>query len=412
MSQFEQTKKRLEKTSKVLGVSSREMGNLYEYKNIKSAELKVHNGSYLAWRIIHNNSLGPGKGGIRFHPEVDEDEVKSLSLWMSLKNSLSGLPFGGAKGGVRIDPKDKTKEELEEVSREYVRAFSDYIGENKDIPAPDVYTNSEVMSWMLDEYEKNKGESSPASFTGKPLSLGGCALRESATAWGGVIILEEALKNFGKDNAGTRIAVQGFGNAGMNISKMLFEKGFKIVAVSDSKGSLFKEDGINIEKLEKYKKENGTIVGFGDAEDLTKNDILLLDVDILILAALSGQITKENAADISARFILELANGPVSEGAGSILFERGIIDIPDILANSGGVLGSYFEWVQNKNGNIFDTDYLREKFVKTLKKNWKKVYDFYENKNKEIDLRASAYAIAVFKIIEAERLRGVIKKSK
>ncbi|HDI02709.1 MAG TPA: Glu/Leu/Phe/Val dehydrogenase, partial [Candidatus Aenigmarchaeota archaeon] len=246
---FENVFKTLKKVSKVMKLSEVEMKVLTSFKRIKKEEIVVGGEVYEAWRIVHNDALGPGKGGIRFHPNVSEDEVKSLAFWMSIKNSLAGLPYGGAKGGVKLNPKILTREEIEKISREYIRKFYEVLGEDKDIPAPDVNTNSEIMGWMLDEYEKIKGKHEPAMITGKPLSLGGCKFRQTSTSKGGYIIFKEMLER--EEKKDVTIAVQGFGNAGYNFAKFAFNDGFKVVAVSDSKGGIYDPEGLNIDEVKK-----------------------------------------------------------------------------------------------------------------------------------------------------------------
>ena len=408
MSIFEDIKKRLNKISEFIGLNEKELDLLLNHKKISKEILNVNGKNYDAWRIIHSNALGPGKGGIRFHQNVSEDEVKSLSFWMSLKTSLIGLPFGGAKGGVRVNPKELSNKEIEELSRSYINAFSDVIGVDKDIPAPDVYTNSKVMAWMLDEYEKIKGKHEPGMITGKPIELGGMAIRSDATSKGGFIILKEFLKKAGKNSKEMNVAIQGFGNAGSHLALMMNKDGFNIVAVSDSKGGIYDKSGLDIPKIIELKKNDKKVSDY-DGEELTNREILELDVDILILAALENQITKENAEDIKAKFIMEIANGPISFEADEILLEKEIEVIPDILANSGGVLVSYFEWVQNKIGGILEEEFYKNKLEEMMKHAFDRVYNFCHENGRECinsDMRTSSYIIAIRRILDAERLRG------
>ncbi|MCD6368121.1 MAG: Glu/Leu/Phe/Val dehydrogenase [Candidatus Aenigmarchaeota archaeon] len=400
---FENVSSILKRVSNYMGLSESEIYVLSSFKRIKREEIELNGNKYPAWRIVHNDALGPGKGGIRFHPNVSEDEVKSLSFWMSIKNSLAGIPFGGAKGGVKVDPKTLSPEELEELSRKYIRAFHDVIGENKDVPAPDVYTNPTIMGWMLDEYEKIKERHEPGMITGKPIVLGGCKFRGTSTSKGGFIIFEEILSTIEKKDV--TIAVQGFGNAGYNFAKMAYDEGYKVVAVSDSKGGIYDENGLNIDEVKKIKSEKGTVIEF-DAQKISNKEILELDVDFLILAALENQITENNVENIKARNIIELANGPVTPEADKRLFERGIFVVPDILANSGGVIGSYFEWIQNKTGGAFESSYLEERFEKMMKENYSKVYEVY--KRDGVDMRTAAYSLAIRRILDAEKARGRI----
>lgn len=398
---FENISQNLNAVCEILELGQVERKLLLDFKRIKKEILKVDGKRYDAFRILHNDSLGPGKGGIRFHPNVCEDEVKSLSFWMSIKNSLAGLPYGGAKGGVKINPKDMQPGQLEKISRAYVRAFHEVLGEDIDVPAPDVYTNSQVMGWMLDEYEKIEGSHRPGMITGKPLSLGGLDFRKTSTSKGGFIVFEELLLKLGKKKA--TVAVQGFGNAGYNFAKFADEGGFTVVAVSDSGGAVHDETGLDIDKVKKIKDKKRSVTGY-EAKKITNEELLELDVDFLVLAAMENQVTRQNAGRVKAKHIIELANGPVTSEADQILHEKGIKVVPDILANAGGVIGSYFEWVQNKTGNIFEEDYLEKRLENMMKENFKKVYDLHTRKN--IDMRTAAYVLAVQRILDAERVRG------
>lgn len=406
---FHEIEKRIEKVSKLMDLKEKEKDVLMQFASIQKADLNVNGKKYYAFRIIHSNALGPGKGGIRFHPNVNEDEVKSLAFWMSLKNSLVGLPYGGAKGGVRVNPKELNEQEIEELSREFVRAFYKTMGQDKDIPAPDVYTNSKIMGYMLDEFETLINKKEPGFITGKPLSLGGCVLRNDATSKGGFIVLNQLIKKSKLDRDKIKVVIQGFGNAGSYIAKMLFDNNIKVIGVSDSKGGIYNEKGLNIEEVMKIKKETRNVVNYADkseAEKITNKELLKLDTDILILAALENQITKENADNIKAKYILELANGPTTAEADIILNENNVLVVPDILANAGGVTVSYFEWVQNRTGHIFDIDYFEEKLNRIMTNAFNKVFDLANKK--EISLREAAYILAIQRILEAEKARGHI----
>ncbi len=405
MEVFENIEKSLEKVAKFMGLKENELNLLLNHKKVSHVVFEVNNNKYEAWRIIHNNSLGPGKGGIRFHENVSEDEVKSLSFWMSLKTSLMGLPLGGAKGGVKVNPKELNESDIEEISRAYIKAFHDVLGSEKDIPAPDVYTNAKIMAWMLDEYEKIKGRHEPGMITGKPLELGGIPLRADSTSKGGLIVLKEFLKKVNKDKKDLKIAIQGFGNAGLNIAKMLDDESFKIVAVSDSKGGIYSDSGLDISEIIDIKQKKGSVQDYQSSK-ITNKELLELDVDLLVLAALENQITKENAEKIKAKYILELANGPVTAEADEILLKNNIIIIPDILANAGGVVVSYFEWLQNKIGNILEEEFLERKFNEIMINSFHKVYDLFQEHKKQLDMRSTAYVIAIKRILEAERFRG------
>lgn len=367
-----------------------------------SGEVKI----FEAYRVQHNNALGPTKGGIRFHQEVTLEEVNTLAFLMSLKTSLSGLPFGGAKGGVKVDPKKLSKGELERLSREYVRGLYPNLGPHKDIPAPDVNTTPEIMSWMLDEYETLLGESAPAVITGKPLALGGSRGRDVATALGGIYILERICTLRREQLQDMGVVIQGFGNAGLNAAEILSEKKCRIIAVSDSSGGLFEKTGLPVSVLVKAKKDGKSLAEISshgslkDARKISNEELLELPCDILIPAALGGQITIENAARIKAEIILELANAPITAEADTLLYKNGVYVIPDILANAGGVIVSYFEWVQN----LYGYSWTKEEVFSKLQKQTTEVVDSIYEKGK--NLRVCAYVEALKRILEAEQMRG------
>lgn len=400
--------KRLKQLQKVGHFSDQEIKLLSSPKRIRRAKLKIGSQTLSAWRILFSDALGPGKGGIRFHPGVCEDEVKSLSFWMTIKDSLAGIPYGGAKGGVKFNPKKVSNKTLEAVSRKFTDAFYQYLGQDKDVPAPDVYTNSQIMAWVLDEYEKKVGHHEPAMITGKPLELQGCVLRGDATAKGGFIVIKEAVKQLKLNRHGS-VAVQGFGNAGANLAKMLEKDGFKIVAVSDSQGGIYNKKGLNLKKVEQAKAKLGSVTDYSKGEKVSNQELLELKVDILVLAALENQVTKDNAAKIRAKTVVEIANGPTTYEADKILFAKKIMVVPDVLANSGGVIVSYFEWCQNKTGNILDRKYLEDLLVKKMTNSWQRVFHTYQEHQKKIDLRTSAWLLAVKRILAAEKLRGNLK---
>ncbi len=403
-STYSSIRQRLETIAKIYPLSDTEIDYLLTPAQEKIAEISVGGEKYQAYRVINNRALGPGKGGIRFHPDVNLDEVKSLAFWMSLKNSLAGLPYGGAKGGVAFDPKSCDSKTIEKISRAYIDHFYKYLGENIDIPAPDVATNPKVMAIMLDQFEKKVGHHEPGMITGKPLELGGSSVRGDATAKGGYIIINELLHHVKLPSKKISVAIQGFGNAGMNIAKMLQQDQFKIVAVSDSRGGIVDMSGLDVNKVIETKNSRRSVVDF-EADKISNQEILELDVDILILAALENQITEGNASKIKARNIIELANGPVTPEADKILFEKGVLVVPDILANSGGVIASYFEWCQNKTGNILEDDFLVKKLHEHMETAWHKVFELSLEEPQK-DLRTAAYIIALDRIIRAERLRG------
>ncbi len=377
-----------------------------EPAQINYKELDINGKKYPAWRIVYNRALGPGKGGIRFHPDVNEDEVKSLAFWMTLKDSLADVPYGGAKGGIKFDPKKADAAELEEVSRKYIDAFWEDLGQDKDIPAPDVYTNSQIMAWMLDEFEKKVGHHEPGMITGKPIELGGIKLRVDATAQGGYLVTKEMIEQFLLGKKGLTIAIQGFGNAGLYMAKKLYKDGLKIVAVSDSQGGIYDKNGLDINVLADLKNRGQSVNDYSVGSKITNAELLALPVDILILAALENQIIADNAEEIQTNYIVEIANGPISYDADKILSGKKKIIVPDILANSGGVIVSYFEWAQNRTGQILDEEYLRGLLDKKMKSNWQKVYTKYKEKSGAITLRQAAYTIAVNRIILAGKLRG------
>ncbi len=401
---FKEVQQFLSKIAPLANLSHKELIALQAPNAIHKAMIKVGKKKYPAFRVQYNNARGPYKGGIRFHPNVTLDEVKALSFWMSLKTAIADIPFGGGKGGVAIDPKDLSKKDLEETSRKYVRAFYKYLGPSSDIAAPDVYTNAQTMAWMLDEYEKIVGHSAPAMITGKPLELGGSQLREVATALGGIFILEEAVKKINLTKK--RVAIQGFGNVGGFAAKLLYDMGYTIVALSDSSGGIFSEKGIDPYEAQIIKEEKGQIGLLGKIKKISNEELLELPVDILIPAALENQITKKNASKIKAKIVLELANGPTSSDADEVLHNQDVLVIPDVLANSGGVTVSYFEWVQNNEGYYWNEELVRKRLKAKMVLAFNRVWARYEKGS--YDMRTAAYLLAIESIIAAERLRGRI----
>lgn len=357
-----------------------------------------------AFRIQYNDALGPTKGGIRFHPSVDVNEVSELAFLMSLKTSLVGLPYGGAKGGIRIDPKKLSEGELERVSRGYVKEMSNFIGPNIDIPAPDVNTNPKIMGWMVDEFEQIKRVKSPGVFTGKPILIGGSLGRDKSTAKGGFFIIEEKYKNLDKSNL--KVAIQGFGNAGFNVAQMLNEIGFKIVAVSDSSCGLYDENGLDIDALVSFKDKRGKFSDYEKYAKISNEELLELDVELLVPAALGGVITRNNVSNVKAKVILELANAPITTEADKTLELKGVEVIPDILANSGGVIVSYFEWVQNLSNYYWDA----EKVDRELKEKILRAYNDVktEAQNQKFSLRTASLVISTTRILNAEKIRGTL----
>jgi glutamate dehydrogenase/leucine dehydrogenase len=420
--------KQLNSIAKYLDISKSELEILKSPKEIikKDISIKLDNGKrkeYVAFRVQHNNERGPFKGGIRFHQDVTENEVKALSMWMTWKCAVVGIPFGGGKGGVVVDPKKLSKGELERLSRAYMRAFAEYFGAWRDIPAPDVNTNPQVMAWMLDEYQKWQmangkwqmaNHSSPyAVVTGKPVELGGSQGRSEATGLGGAIVLEKLAEKMKLKKSNARVAVQGYGNVGYWFSYFAEKAGFKVVAASDSKGSVFVPKGISPELTLECKREKGQIAGcycVGSVCDLkhgkpiSNEELLELDVDVLVPAALEGVINKGNAGKIRAKVIVEMANGPVTPEADVILGKRGIISIPDILANAGGVTTSYFEWVQNLSGYYWKKELVFKRLREIMEDSFESVWK--TSRDKEIDLKTAAYVLAVQRVVDALRLRS------
>ena len=362
---------------------------------------------FTGYRVQYNDALGPTKGGIRFHPDVNLEEIKTLAFLMTLKCAVIGLPYGGAKGGVMIEPSRFSKEELERVSRGYIREIRHFIGPQIDIPAPDVNTNSQIMAWMLDEYEKLEGKHVPGVLTGKPILLGGSKAREFSTSMGGAYVLHEMVDSFDMKPKNTTVAVQGFGNVGMHIARILDEWGYKVVAVSDSKSGIYNPKGLKIKDVMKHKEKSGKVAKFAGAKEVSNEELLELKVDVLIPAALEDQITKKNAHKIKAKLILEMANAPITPEADEILLDKDIFVIPDILANAGGVVVSYFEWVQNSQNYYWSEKVVLER-LKTYMTDAVKELSMVCTDFK-CDMRASLYINAVKKILEAERLRGNLK---
>ena len=360
---------------------------------------------FTGYRAQHNDAIGPTKGGVRFHPNVTEKEVSALSIWMTLKSGIVDLPYGGGKGGIICDPREMSFRELEALSRGYVRALSQVVGPTKDIPAPDVFTNSQIMAWMMDEYSRIDEFNSPGFITGKPIVLGGSDGRESATAKGVTICIEEAAKKRGISVKGARVIVQGFGNAGSFLAKFMHDMGAKVIAISDAEGALHDPDGLDIDYLLDRRDSFGTVTNLFD-DTITNQEMLELDTDILVPAAVQNQITEENAHNIKADIVVEAANGPTTLEATKILTERGILLVPDVLASSGGVTVSYFEWVQNNQGYYWKDEEVQEKLREVLVRSFNNVYT--TSQNRQIDMRLAAYMVGVRRATEAARYRGWI----
>ncbi|MFC0559849.1 Glu/Leu/Phe/Val family dehydrogenase [Halalkalibacter alkalisediminis] len=358
---------------------------------------------FTGFRAQHNDSVGPTKGGVRFHPNVTEKEVKALSIWMSLKAGIVDLPYGGGKGGIICDPREMSFRELERVSRGYVRAISQIVGPTKDIPAPDVFTNSQIMAWMLDEYSRIREFDSPGFITGKPLVLGGSHGRESATAKGVTICIREAAKKKGIDIEGARVVIQGFGNAGSFLAKFMHDAGAIVVGISDAYGALYDPEGLDIDYLLDRRDSFGTVTKLFK-ETITNEELLELDCDILVPAAIENQITEKNAHEIKASIVVEAANGPTTMEATRILTERDILLVPDVLASAGGVTVSYFEWVQNNQGYYWTEEEVEGKLEAVMVGSFENIYKL--SRTRKVDMRLAAYMIGVRKMAEASRFRG------
>jgi len=360
--------------------------------------------SFIGYRSFHNNALGPTKGGIRFHPDVTPEEVKALSVWMTIKSSLLGLPYGGGKGGVLCNPADLSPRELEALSRGYIRAMAPHMGPYKDVPAPDVNTNPQVMAWMFDEYSSIVGENTFGLLTGKPLILGGSKGRVEATGRGTVVTIKQAANHLDMNLAETTTVVQGFGNVGSVAARLMHDAGSKVIAVMEVDGGVYNPEGLDIPKMLEYKVEHGSVAGYPDGEPISNDELLTLECDILIPAALENQITSRNAHDIKAKIVAEAANGPTTPEADRIMTERGILVIPDILANAGGVTVSYFEWVQNLYGYYWTEEEVNSKLEQMMRQAFDWVYNMHTERG--MKMRDVAYMVAISRLAEAMKVRG------
>ncbi|MFZ1720287.1 MAG: Glu/Leu/Phe/Val dehydrogenase [Candidatus Moraniibacteriota bacterium] len=358
---------------------------------------------FTGFRSQHNNARGPYKGGIRFHPAVSADEVRALSLWMTWKTAVVDIPLGGGKGGVIVDAKSLSPRELEQLSRGYARAIVPVIGAQTDVPAPDVSTDARVMGWMLDEYERMIGHSDPGVITGKPISLGGSLGRDTATAQGAFYVLEKAAAQLRLPKNAT-VAIQGFGNGGGHLARLLFEAGYRVVAIADSKATIYRSEGLNIPEIDEHKKTTGTLETCIGCESMRSDAVLSVPADILVPAALENAIHKENAHLITAKLIIEIANGPTTPEAEEILLARGVTIVPDILANAGGVTVSYFEQVQNAANYSWTEDVVREKLKEKMERAIESVWQEKERYNTSV--RMGAYVLAVQRVAQAMKDRG------
>ncbi|HET9095710.1 MAG TPA: Glu/Leu/Phe/Val dehydrogenase [Candidatus Baltobacteraceae bacterium] len=407
---WEMAQQQLDDVARLIGLNESIHGYLREPKRVLEVSVPVRMDTgvyrmYKGFRVQHNLSRGPSKGGIRFHPGVSLDEVKALAMWMTWKCSLVNIPFGGAKGGVICDPKSMSMQELENLTRRFTSEISIIIGPEKDIPAPDVYTTPQVMAWIMDTYSMQKGYSVPGVVTGKPIAIGGSLGRDKATARGCLFVVDEAMHAKGIPVDGARVAIQGFGNAGMHAADLMQKAGYTIVAVSDSRGGVANPKGLDIAGVIAHKSETGSVVGFTGGERITNKEVLEYDCEVLVPAALEKVITRENAPKIRAKIVAEAANGPTLPEADKILFERGIMVLPDILANAGGVSVSYFEWVQDLQENFWEEDEINQRLKRNMTRAFKDTYG--QSERLGLDMRRGAYVVAVSRVAEATKLRGL-----
>ena len=415
---FEAAIGRLDRAARLVHLDPEALERLKHPKLVVEAAIPVRmdDGSlriFDGYRVRHDDTRGPGKGGVRFHPSVDAADVKALALWMTCKCAVVGIPFGGAKGGIAVNPKELSRLELERLSRGFVQQLAEVLGPDTDVPAPDVYTNEMVMGWMVDEYAKIRGQRLPAAITGKPIALGGSLGREDATGRGAYLCIKQLERRRGWDPCGMRVAVQGFGNAGQHVARLLHADGYRVVAVSDSGGGIHRPEGFDIPSLIQVKNEtrhvkavycHGSVCELVDAETISNAELLELDVDLLVPAALETQITEVNVGRVRAPTVVEVANGPTTPGADAVLAGRGATVVPDILANAGGVTVSYFEWVQNRTGLYWDEAEVHARLGQTMGRAFDAVAAVGEAH--QVDLRTAAYMVALRRIGAAAEAQG------
>lgn len=425
MSFFQNTLNLIEKASKIMKLDSSAKALLSNPNKIVevSVPIKMDNGKlsiFRGFRVQHSNLAGPYKGGIRYHPSVDMEEVKALATLMSFKCAVVGIPLGGGKGGIIVDPQKLSKGELERLTRKYTERIAPFIGPEADVPAPDLNTDPQIMAWIADEYSKLVGQNTLGVVTGKPMAVGGSLGRDKATAKGGVYVLQEFMKEKKLDPKKTTVVIQGFGNAGANAARFLDELGYKVIAVSDSKGGIYCKDGIHAVKAIECKEQTGAVekcIATGGrvnyhvlkgkiAKKVTNEELLETECDLLVLSAMENQVTDKNAAKIKAKMILELANGPITPEADEILEKRGIVVIPDILANAGGVTVSYFELVQNQANFYWSSEEVQERLKEIMISSWERTSGI--QKQYKVTLRMSAFIAALVRLEEMMRLRGLI----
>jgi glutamate dehydrogenase (NAD(P)+) len=407
---FEIAREQLRRVGTTFDIDANLISVLGNCKKAVEVSIPVHmdDGStrvFRGYRVTHNIARGPSKGGIRYHPDVTEDEVKALAMWMTWKCALMGIPFGGAKGGVVVDPKALSRGELERMTRRYTTEIINEIGPEKDIPAPDVGTDGSVMAWIFDTYSMNKGHSVLGVVTGKPLTIGGSLGREEATARGALYCIRDAVAKRDGRVAGLRMAVQGFGNVGSHLARLLHQEGAKVVAISDTRVALHNPNGIDIAAAFARKREYGTLAGLKDAEEISHEELVLLDVDVLVPCALEQVIHAGNAADVKASMICEGANGPVTPAADAILEDKGVLILPDVLANAGGVVVSYFEWVQGLQEYFWKESEVNAKLNDIMSRAFEETWGTAERR--QLPMRVAAYGLAVQRVAEATVTRGI-----
>jgi glutamate dehydrogenase/leucine dehydrogenase len=392
-------RKLIRETGKKIGLSDKQIEELINTDAEHNFEIELSDGNkYQAYRVQHSNKRGPYKGGIRYHPQVNYDEVRALATLMSFKTAVAGIPMGGGKGGISVDPKQLSKGGLEELSRKYVQGLKEHIGPDKDVPAPDVNTNAEIIDWMVDEYEKISGDTTKASFTGKSIRNGGSLGRDAATGRGGVIVLREILNKL-SISKGITIAVQGWGNVGSFFALVAGsdQPDWKLVAATDSSGGIYAQDGLSAKDLDGFKKGGGKLAEFNAGKTITNDELIGLDVDVLVLAALEDAVNNENVEQVKAKIVLELGNGPVSYEAYEELSAKNVQVVPDILANSGGVIVSYLEWYQNKHGEQWSEAKVNKELERYLVEATDRVYN--QMREKRLTIKEAAFAEAISKLI-------------
>jgi glutamate dehydrogenase (NAD(P)+) len=408
---FDMAKEQLDKVGKQLGLESGLLKLLKHPKRELHVNFPVKMDddqlqTYSGFRVQYNDALGPFKGGIRFHPDVSIDEVRALACWMTWKCSVAGLPYGGAKGGVICNPKELSRGELERLTRRFTAEISIIIGPEKDIPAPDVYTDAQTMAWLMDTYSMTLGYTVPGVTTGKPLVLGGSRGRDEATSRGLMYTVREAAKRLKLNPRGSTVAVQGFGNVGWNAARLLQDElGMRVVAVSDSRGGVYNRQGLDAHKAMQHKERTGSVVGLPGTEPISNEELLGLNVDVLVPAALEAAIRRDNASEVKAKIVAEGANGPTTPEADEILHANGVTVIPDIQANSGGVTVSYFEWVQDLQRYFWDIDEVRRRLDQVITGAFDTVWE--QKEGAKVDMRMAAYMVAVSRVVEAYRVRGI-----